>query len=96
MARSLAGDGRRRPLLAIAGRAARQILRRAIELSEWRLDLNEHAVSLANDGHAVALGPSADEAGDGLLFPPSARKQPCGSRPAPSAPELALETATGE
>jgi len=63
--------------------AARQILRRAIELSEWRLDLIEHAVSLANDGHAVALGPSADEAGDGLLFPPSARKQPCGSRPAP-------------
>jgi hypothetical protein len=43
--------------------------------------LIEHAVSLANDGHAVALGPSADEAGDGLLFPLSARKQPCGSRP---------------
>jgi hypothetical protein len=56
--------------------AARQILRRAIEGSEWRLDLIEHAVSLANDGHAVALGSSADEAGDGLLFPPSAQKQP--------------------
>ncbi len=94
-AQELAASARQTSDASNGGAARKNFLGRPAERTAGRIDsdtakamychvyLIEHAVSLANDGHAVVLGPTADEAGDGLLFPLSARKPPCGSRPAP-------------